>query len=287
MLKHNRTIVFLVLFFLLAGCSKTQGNADLENLEIILATTTSTYDSGLLDELIPDFERDSGYVVKIVSVGTGKALAMGREGNADVLLVHAPEAEVEFMNQDYGIERKLIMHNDFVIVGPADDAGMFKGLNYPPDVLATIAKHQVLFASRGDDSGTHKKELAYWQLAGITPEGDWYLETGQGMGATLQIASEKVAYTLTDRATYLSLKDVLDLEILVEGDPSLLNIYHVMIVNLDRWPAINFEGATVFLDYLESPQGQKIIGDFGIDRYGQPLFVPDAGKSEQDLVFEP
>jgi tungstate transport system substrate-binding protein len=164
---------------------------------------------------------------------------------------------------------------------------MVKGIDYPPDALISIANKEALFVSRGDDSGTHKKEKVYWQLAGIQPDGDWYLETGQGMGATLQIVAEKGAYTLSDRATYLSLKDVLDLEILVEGDPSLMNIYHVMIVNPERWPVINFEGARAFVDFLISPKAQGIIENFGVENYGQPLFVPDAGKTEKELGVAP
>jgi tungstate transport system substrate-binding protein len=262
-------------------------DSNLLKTDIILATTTSTYDSGLLDELIPKFERKFGHVVKIVSVGTGKALTMGREGNADVLLVHAPEAEIEFINQGYGIERTLVMHNDFVFVGPTNDPAKVKGLGYLPDVLSAIADSQATFVSRGDDSGTHKKEKALWQLAGISPKGDWYLETGQGMGATLQITAEKRAYALTDRATYLSQKNVLDLEILVEGDPSLLNIYHVMIINPEIWPGINLEGARGFVDYLISPETQAMIETFGVDLYGQPLFVPDAGKNPKNLGLTP
>ena len=279
---------FLKIFLLcilmglcLAGCSLQGSSTD---LEIILATTTSTYDSGLLDELVPVFESEFGYVVKIVSVGTGKALKMGEEGNADVILVHAPSAELEFMDQGFGIERTLVMHNDFIIVGPSEDPAGIRGLESPSVALKAIVNTHSLFASRGDDSGTHKKEIAFWELSGITPEEGSYLETGQGMGATLQIASEKAAYTLTDRATYLSLQDILDLDVLVEGDMSLLNIYHVILVNPERWPEINLEGGRAFANFLVSPQAQTIIENFGIDQYGQPLFTPDAGKEDQ---FQP
>ncbi|MCJ7703268.1 MAG: substrate-binding domain-containing protein [Anaerolineales bacterium] len=264
-----------------AGCSLRGSSPD---LEIILATTTSTYDSGLLDELVPVFESEFGYVVKIVSVGTGKALKMGEEGNADIILVHAPSAELEFMDQGFGIERTLVMHNDFIIVGPSEDPAGIRGLESPSVALKAIVNTHSLFASRGDDSGTHKKELAFWELSGITPEEGSYLETGQGMGATLQIASEKAVYTLTDRATYLSLQDILDLDVLVEGDMSLLNIYHVILVNPERWPEINLEGGREFANFLVSPQAQTIIENFGIDQYGQPLFTPDAGKEDQ---FQP
>ena len=234
----------IFLGILVAGCSTNLDQKVPPNQEIILATTTSTYDSGLLDELIPVFEMDSGFTVKIVSVGTGKALSMGEEGNADVLLVHAPAAEEEFMNQGFGVDRTLVMHNDFVFVGPREDPANIKTEGFPPDVLRSIFNSQAPYVSRGDDSGTHKKEKMFWEQSGIQPGGEWYLESGQGMGATLQIASEKKAYILTDRATFLSLKDVLDLNILVEGDLTLINIYHVMIVNPERWPTINYDGAS-------------------------------------------
>ena len=255
--------------------------------EIILATTTSTYDSGLLDAIIPVFEAQSGYIVKIVAVGTGKALTMGQEGNADLLLVHAPPAEIEFMNAGYGSERFLVMHNDFVFVGPQDDPAGIRGMESPLDVLERIAESQSAFITRGDDSGTNKKELAFWVEARITPAGDWYLESGQGMGATLRIASEKSAYTLTDRSTYLSQKDILALQILVEGHESLLNVYHVLIVNPELWQNTNLEGAQALAAFFVSEEGQDMIGEFGIDIYGQPLFFPDADKTDADLGLEP
>ncbi len=267
----------------LQGCAVFPQGGSSKKGEIILATTTSTYDSGLLDELIPVFEAQSGYVVKIISVGTGKALRMGEEGNADLLLVHAPQAEEEFMQQGFGSERYLVMHNDFVILGPPDDPAGVRGWNDPVRALAQIATSQAIFASRGDDSGTHKKERAYWEDAGVDPTWNGYLETGQGMGATLQVASEKGAYVLSDRATYLSLKNVLNLDVLVEGHPSLLNIYHVILINPERWPQVNQAGARELARFLLSPAGQKIIETFGIEKYGQPLFYPDAGKTEADL----
>ena len=251
--------------------------------ELILATTTSTADSGLLDELLPVFEAQTGYKVKMVAVGTGAALAMGEEGNADVLLVHAPASEEELMDKGFGFSRDLIMHNDFIIVGPADDPAGVKDSEKTADAFAKIAEAKAPFASRADDSGTHKKELALWKTAAITPEGDWYLQTGQGMGDTLKIASEKFGYTLTDRATYLSLKDTLELEILFEGDPILLNIYHVIVVNPDKWLKVNLEGAKAFAAFLLSPETQALIGEFGVAKYGAPLFFPDAGKDPASL----
>jgi tungstate transport system substrate-binding protein len=252
-------------------------------VELILATTTSTQDSGLLDVLIPAFEQKTGYKVKTVAVGTGQALKMGEEGNADVLLVHAPASEKTFMEHGFGAERILVMHNDFILVGPAADPAGIKGSASSLEAFGKIAAAQTTFVSRGDDSGTHKKELDLWKKANVTAEGAWYLESGQGMGATLKIASEKAAYTLTDRATYLANKDTLGLEILVEGDAALLNVYSVIPVNLAKWPKVNVDGANAFAQFLVSPEGQALIGEFGKEKYGQALFTPDAGKDEASL----
>ncbi|MBC8505702.1 MAG: substrate-binding domain-containing protein [Anaerolineales bacterium] len=290
-MKSLRKFVWVgILVILLTACAQSKSIAESvspPSAEIILATTTSTYDSGLLDAIIPVFEQQSGYTVKIVAVGTGKALAMGREGNADLLLVHAPPAEKEFMDEGFGSERFLVMHNDFVFVGPATDPAEIKGMESPLDVLTQIAETESFFITRGDDSGTNKKELAFWGDTGITPEGDWYLESGQGMGATLRIASEKNAYTLTDRSTYLAQQNILASEILVEGHESLLNVYHVMIVNPELWENTNLVGAQTLAAFIVSEEGQKMIGEFGIDIYGQPLFFPDADKTDADLGLEP
>jgi tungstate transport system substrate-binding protein len=253
------------------------------NPELILATTTSTRDSGLLDVLLPVFEEQTGYKVKMVAVGTGAALAMGEEGNADVLLVHAPAAEEELMAKGFGSQRDLIMHNDFIIVGPKDDPAGIRGMKVAAEALAKISEAKAIFASRADDSGTNKKELSLWKVAGITPEGAWYLQTGQGMGDTLRIASEKIGYTMTDRATFLANQKTLDLEIMVEGDAVLLNIYHVIVVNPDKWPKVNVEGAKAFAAWLTSAETQKLIGEFGVAEYGAPLFFPDAGKDPASL----
>lgn len=250
------------------------------NPELILATTTSTRDSGLLDILLPDFEAKTGYKVKMVAVGTGQALKMGEEGTADVLLVHAPKSEETFMENGFGKDRMLVMHNDFVIVGPAEDPAGIKGVPTAKEAYTKIAGTKSGFVSRGDDSGTHKAELALWKSAEITPEGDWYMQSGQGMGDTLRIASEKGAYTYTDRATYLALKDTLSLEVLVEGDKALLNIYHVITVNPEKWTLANYDGAIAFAKYLTLPETQSVIAEFGKDKYGQSLFIPDAGKTE-------
>ena len=282
---HNRHLILLLVILSvlvsLSACA-TQPAAK----EIILATTTSTQDSGLLDVLIPIFEGRSGYTVKTVAVGTGQALKMGEDGNADVLLVHAPSAEKELMKGGFGVERLLVMHNDFVIVGPADDPAGIKGDVSAVEALVKIASAAAAFVSRGDDSGTHKAELALWKSGEIDPQGDWYIESGQGMAATLKIAGEKAAYTLTDRATYLANRQGLGLEILVEGDPVLLNVYHVITVNPEKWPKVNNAGATAFAQFLIDGETQKVIGEFGVDKYGQPLFFPDADKTDADLGLE-
>lgn len=263
-----------------------------ENNELILSTTTSTQDSGLLDVLIPIFEQKTGYKVKPIAVGTGQALAMGEKGDADVMLVHAPESEMALVDKGAAINRQLVMHNDFIIVGPKDDPAGIKNVKDSVEAFKAIAEKQAVFISRGDDSGTNKKELTIWKKAGIEkPEGKWYQSTGQGMGATLDVASEKAAYTLTDRATYLAKKDKLQLEIFKEGDASLLNIYHVMQTNPEYIKKnnpnaarmINEQGAKAFVDFMVAPDTQKIIGEFGKDKFGQPLFFPDAGKDEKTL----
>lgn len=252
--------------------------------DLILATTTSTQDSGLLDVIVPAFEAASDCNVKTVAVGSGAALKLGTEGNADVLLVHSPAAEKEYMAAGSGIDRTLIMHNSFVIVGPKTDPAGVRGMTSATDALKKIADARATFVSRGDGSGTETRELGYWKQLGITPDKAWYLQTGQGMGATLQVASEKQGYTLADIATWAATRDKLDLEALVEGDPSLLNIYHVIGVNPDKWPKVNVACATAFSDFLVSADGQAMIGAFGQDTFGMQLFVPDAGKSEDSLT---
>jgi tungstate transport system substrate-binding protein len=251
--------------------------------ELILATTTSTQDSGLLDVVIPDFEARTGYQVKPVAVGSGQALKMGEDGNADVLLVHSPAAEEAFMAQGAGVDRRLIMHNDFVIVGPPGDPAHIKGQAALPAMQA-IAAAGAPFVSRGDASGTNALELSLWQQAGIDPKGKpWYIVSGQGMGATLNVTDEKNAYTISDRATYLAFKARVQLQILAEKDRVLLNIYHVIRVNPAKQPSVNTAGAQAFADYLVSPEGQTLIAGFGAQKYGQALFVPDAGKDEASL----
>ena len=221
--------------------------------------------------------------MKTVAVGSGQALKMGEEGNADVLLVHSPAAEKTLVEGGFGVDRTLVMHNSFLVVGPAADAAAIKDMTSVPDAFAKVAGTPATFVSRGDESGTHTKELGYWKKAGIEPAGDWYLESGQGMGATLQIASEKAGYTLTDIATWLAVGDELALESMVTDDPSLLNPYHVIVVNPEKWPKVNTDGAKAFADFLLSAEGQAMIGEFGVAEFGQQLFVPDGGKTEADL----
>jgi tungstate transport system substrate-binding protein len=253
--------------------------------EVILATTTSTYDSGLLDALVPDFEDQTDYEVKIIAVGTGQALAMGERGDADVLLVHAPSSELELVESGAAINRQLVMHNDFIIVGSEDDPAGIEGMTSAADAFTTIYESEATFISRGDDSGTHKKEKAIWEGAGLDPEGQsWYEQSGQGMGATLQIANQKGAYTLSDRGTYLAQSENLELVVLVEGDPVFFNVYHVMQVNPEKFDKVNDEGGAAFVDFMISDSVQDIIKDFGVDKFGQPLFIPDAGKDESELA---
>lgn len=272
----------LLVSILLIGGLALSGCAN-QKKDVILATTTSTVDTGLLDVLIPKFEEQTGYKVKTIPAGSGQALAMGEKGEADVLLVHSPQKELLLVQSGAVINRRLVMHNDFVIVGPPDDPAGIKGLKSSAEAFKRIAKKKALFISRGDNSGTHAKELDIWKQAGITPQGAWYQESGQGMGQTLLMASEKKAYTLSDRGTFLAQQKNLKLALLVEGDKSLLNIYHVMQVNPKKFPKANAEGAKAFVDFMVSPETQKVIAEFGKDKYGQSLFVPDAGKCEDEL----
>ena len=248
---------------------------------LILATTTSMQDSGLLDVLIPVFEKKTGYFVKTIAVGSGQAMAMGQKGEADVLLVHSPEAEKKFMAGGYGVNRLIVMHKDFVVVGAPEDPAGIKGIKGTPDAFKKIAAVGALFLSRGDNSGTDAKEKGVWKAAGINPAGQkFYQQTGLGMGQTLNVAAEKKGYTLADRGTYLSMKKNLGLEILKEGDPILLNVYHVIQVNPAKWPKVNAEGAKAFSGFMVSAETQAIIKTFGVEKFGGALFFPDAGKKE-------
>ncbi len=265
---------------LVAACGAASAPA--AQRPILLSTTTSTQDSGLLDLLIPDFEKRTGYRVKTSAVGTGQALAIAERGDADVVLVHAPPLERDFMANGAGERRLLVMHNDFILVGPPDDPAGARGRNVL-DAFAAIAARGSTFISRGDNSGTDVLEKALWKQAAIVPTRPWYLEAGIGMGQTLTVASEKRAYTITDRGTFLARRDALQLAIIVERQPPLTNVYHVITVNAARFPRVNRAGADAFADYLVSPDAQRLIGAFGVERFGQPLFFPDAGKREEDV----
>jgi tungstate transport system substrate-binding protein len=257
--------------------------AEAQKTSVILSTTTSTQDSGLLDVLVPLFERQSGYSVKTIAVGTGQALALAARGEADVVLAHAPGLEKKQIEEGKARNRRLVMYNDFVIIGPADDPAKIKGTKRAADAMKAIAASGARFVSRGDNSGTHTLEKTLWTLAGVEPQSGWYIESGQGMGATLGIADDRKAYTLTDRGTYLAFQKRVRLPILVEGDKPLLNIYSVMEVNPANGPKVNAAGGKAFADFMVSSDVQGIIKTFGVDKYGQPLFVPVAGTKEEEV----
>lgn len=278
----NRSFLVIMALFVAAILAGSPASAA-DGKNLILATTTSTQDTGLLDMLNPVFEKKTGYFVKTIAVGSGQAMAMGSKGEADVLLVHSPAAEKKFMEEGSGVNRKLVMHNDFIIVGPPSDPAGVKGMKSAPEAVRQIAAKGALFLSRGDNSGTHAKEKDLWKKAGVNPEGQkFYQQTGLGMGQTLNVAAEKKGYTLADRGTYLSLKKNLGMDILVEGDKTLLNIYHVIVVNPEKFPKVNAPAARAYADFVVSKDVQAIIGKFGVDKYGSPLFFPDAGKPDND-----
>jgi len=273
-----------VLWLVLAGLlSPATGPAAAQSNVVIVSTTTSTQDSGLLDVLVPMFERKTGLTVKAISVGTGQALALAARGEADVTLAHAPGLEKRYVAEGKMTNRRLVMYNDFVIIGPPEDAAGVKGVPRAAAAFRRIGESRSRFVSRGDRSGTHALELALWKAAGIEPKGAWYIESGQGMGQTLGIATDRRAYTLTDRATYLAFRKRVDLPILVEKDRPLLNIYSVMEVNPANGPRVNARGGKAFADFMLAPETQAVIERFGRDRYGEPLFVPAAGKQDDDL----
>ena len=273
--------LFLVLLLTLTACGTTSPSK-----EILLVSTTSTQDSGLLDVLLPAFTEQTGYKVRLIATGSGQALEIAKQGNADVILLHSPAAEKQFVADGWGMDRRLVLHNDFVISGPVGDPAKIRGRT-PEEAFKAIFASGATFISRGDNSGTHVKELALWEKAGLDPTGQaWYLETGQGQGATISIASEKDGYSLVDSSTFFAYEiHVENMRILVKDDPFLLNVYHVIIVNPEKWPHVNLAGALAFADFITSPEGQKIIGEFGEgdEAYGKPLFIPDADKTDADL----
>ncbi len=281
--RRGSLAVTVALFFGLLGAAAVaafaQESTPAPSGSIILATTTSTADSGLLDALAPRFLAETGLTLKPIAVGSGAALELGERGEADVLLVHSPAAEQAFMDEGFGTERRTIMYNDFIIVGPPSDPAQVAEASSSVDAMTRIANAGAVFVSRGDDSGTHALEKRLWESAGITPGGAWYTESGTGMGDTLNIASERDGYTISDRGTFLSLRDRLALEILFEGDPALLNIYHVILLNPENSPAINSEAGRVFLDFMLEPATQQFIGGFGVEEFGEPLFTPCGDNS--------
>jgi len=284
--RFSRMLSMLVAILVLSSAASVSTGWAADQKNLILATTTSTQDSGLLDVLIPMFEKQAGYFVKTISVGSGQAMKMGERGEADVLLVHSPESEKAFVAQGFGINRKLVMHNDFIILGPASDPAKIRGAKSAAEALKKIAESGAMFMSRGDNSGTHAKEKGLFKAAGIVPEGQkWFQQTGLGMGETLSVAAEKNGYLVSDRGTYLALnkKKRLGLEILVAGEPKLLNIYHVIEVNPTKWPKVNSAGAKSFSDFMVSTKAQEIIKHFGTKEFGSPLFFPDAGKKPESL----
>jgi tungstate transport system substrate-binding protein len=281
MAKRIAAAFFLLISYVLLQLPVE--SAEKASRNIILSTTTSTQDSGLLEVLIPLFEKQTGYSVKTISVGTGQALALAAKGDADVALVHAPSLEKQYVADGKLLNRRLVMYNDFVIIGPKDDPAKIKPAKSALAALKLIERSKAPFVSRGDNSGTHNLEKSLWKEAGIQPKGAWYIEAGQGMGATLGIANERNAYAITDRGTLLALRRRIDLPILVKGDRSLLNVYSVMEVNPANGPRINTAGGKAFADFMIAPPTQEVIKKFGIDKFGQSLFVPVAGKREEEL----
>ena len=274
---------FLAAGLMLLTLAMPARGAEAPAKTVILSTTTSTQDSGLLDVLVPLFEKQSGYTVKTVSVGTGQALALAAKGEADVVLVHAPEMEKQYVAEGKLLNRRLVMYNDFVIVGPKDDPADIKPAKKAVEAMKRIAVRRSPFVSRGDNSGTHALEKALWKRAGVEPKGAWYMESGQGMGATLNIANERNAYTLSDRATYLAFANRVTLAVLLEGDGALFNIYSVMEVNPANGPRINVTGGKAFADFMLAPATQEVIKNFGMEKFGRSLFVPAARMREADL----
>ncbi len=282
--------VGIMLIVLLAGCigqtqEKTQSEPVKEPARLVLATTTSTYNSGLLDVLNPVFQDKYNAIVEVHSLGTGKAIKMAKDGEADLLLVHARSKEDAFLEEGYGVNRRDVMFNDFIIIGPKSDPAGIKGSSSAAEAFKKIAESNSVFFSRGDNSGTHTKEKEIWKLAGIEPKGEWYQATGQGMGNTLTIANEKQGYTITDRGTYLAYMGKIALEVLVEGpvkggDKLLSNPYAVIAVNPGKYPDRNYQLAMAYIGFITSPEGQKLIGDY--KKLGEQLFYPSAIKDREN-----
>ncbi len=260
--------------FILLCLLSVESSAEVERLT--MATTTSTDNSGLLAVLNPPFEKKQGVKLDVISVGTGKAIRLAQNGDVDLILVHAPGAEKKFVDEGYGVEREAVMHNDFVIIGPESDPADLKSAINITDAITKLIKSENIFVSRGDDSGTHKKEKSLWDMADVTPSGDWYLSVGQGMGVVLRIADDKYGYTLTDRGTYLAYKDKMKLRIVFEKDETLFNPYHVIMVNPEKHPHTRIDLARKYSEYIRSEEGQGLIGNFKVNE--EILFHPDVIK---------
>jgi tungstate transport system substrate-binding protein len=270
-----RKIVVGFAILLLATAGFSLSAQAQESNTVILATTTSVRDTGLLDVLVEKFQKNTGLTVKSIAVGSGQAMQMGKQGEADILWVHSPDDEIQFVNEGYGTDRVTFAHNDFVVLGPKDDPAKIKGTKKAADAFKKITESGVLFISRGDNSGTHKKELKLWKAAGIQPDKKNYIEAGQGMAPTVTMANEKQAYVLADRSTYLSLKKAISLEILCEGDDALLNKYSLILVNPAKFPKVNTKGARSFYDFILSKEVKDIMENFGKEKFGAQLFFYD------------
>ena len=270
-MKRIHLIIACVVPLLMGWNIAHAGN---NNMVLRLSTTTSTQNSGLLDDILPRFEHSTGYKVHVIAVGTGKALRMGKDGDADVLLVHAPPAEMKFMKGANGVNRRYVMYNDFVIVGPKNDPAHIRGMSSARAAFKKIAGSKSIFVSRGDDSGTNKKEKIFWKDIGINPHGSWYRAAGQGMGKVLLMTSEMQGYTLVDRGTWLAMQDKVGLKVLVQGDKLLFNPYHIMAVNPAHYPDVNYKGAMALIGWITSVSGQRDIGEYRV--HGKELFVPTA-----------
>jgi len=276
MLKGVREMKRLILFTLITFCFGITTMGFAEDRRLRIASTTSTDNTGLFEALNPPFEKTFHCRVDVIAMGTGKALKTGQMGDCDVVFVHSRPAEDAFVEAGHGVNRRDVMYNDFVIVGPKSDPAGIRGLRDAAEALKRIAANRKAFISRGDDSGTHKKERAIWKKTGTNPKGPWYIESGQGMGAVLQIASEKMGYTLSDGGTYLAYQAKIDLEILTDGDPLLFNPYGIIAVNPAKHPDVNYPLAMAYIGWVTSPEGQRIIREFGKEKFGQALFKPVA-----------
>jgi len=268
---HVRHIIGFTILAILAAAAGCQNSKP----TITLATTTSTQDSGLLDVLVPMFHTQTGIEVKVVAVGSGQALELGRRGDADVLLTHAPAAEEKFMTEGWGSERRPVMHNDFVLIGPEDDPAKVKGEKSVATAFSQIAASRSTFVSRDDESGTHQKEREIWKALANDPDGVWYVRSGSGMAQAIRIADEKNAYTLADRGTYLSMRKDCNMVVLAQGDPILMNRYSVILISPTKHSHVKSDAAKRFADFLRSPQTKKVIASFGVEKYGETLFSPD------------